>query len=113
MAMDSNGSSDTTTDNLLLTDVEPAPPPRLDAPVAEQEPRPFRKGGRGLAGILAVSLASAVFASGGTVAMLGGSLANSPAATSSTANGRTVTTIEAPDDITAVVAAARRQCQPW
>jgi serine protease Do len=96
-----------TTDNLTFTDVEPALPPRLGAPVTEQAPRPSRTGGRGLAGVLAVSLTSAVLASAGTVAILGGSITRAPAATDTAANGRTVTVVDSADDITAVVAAAR------
>jgi S1-C subfamily serine protease len=94
-------------DDFPFTSVEPAPPPRLDVPVTAQAPRPSRVGGRGLAGLLTVSITSAVLASAGTVALLGGSIENAPAATSSPANARTVTTIETPEDITAVVAAAR------
>ncbi|MBI2781239.1 MAG: trypsin-like peptidase domain-containing protein [Chloroflexi bacterium] len=97
----------TTTDNPFLTSVEPAPPPRLDLPVTAQAPRPSHMGGRGLAGLLTVSLTSAVLASAGTVAILGGSLTRTPAVTTPTANGRTVTTVESGQDITAVVAAAR------
>jgi len=95
------------TDNPFLTDVEPAPPPRLDTPVTAQASRPSRMGGRGLAGLLTVSLTSAVLASAGTVAILGGSITGTPAVTTPTANGRTVTTMESGQDITAVVAAAR------
>jgi serine protease Do len=95
-----------TSEPSFLPDVEPAPPPRLDVPVAAQEPRSSRMGGRGLAGLFTVSLASAVLASAGTVAILGGSIAG-PAATSPTANGRTVTTVDGREDITAVVASAR------
>jgi serine protease Do len=92
-------------DQPFLTDVEPAPPPRLDVPVAAQAPRPSRAGGRGVAGLLAASLLSAVFASTGTVAMLQGSLATA-APNTPTANARTVeTTVDG--EITAVVAAAR------
>ncbi|MEO8273200.1 MAG: trypsin-like peptidase domain-containing protein [Chloroflexota bacterium] len=94
-------------DTPFLTEAEPAPPPRLDVPVAAQEPRPSRMGGRGLAGLFTVSLASAVLASAGTVAILGGSIVRAPAAASPIANGRTVTTITAPEDITTVVASAR------
>ena len=96
----------TTTDPFLFTDADPGPPPPLGAAVADQATRPPRKGGRGLAGLLAVSLLSAVLASTGTVAVLQGSLASSPAA-SAAANGRTVTSVTSPEDITAVVAAAR------
>ncbi len=94
-----------TIDPSFITDAEPAPPPRLDAPVAVQAPRPSRAGGRGVAGLLVVSVLSAVLASTGTVAMLQGSLVGAAQATS-TANARTVqTTVDG--DITAVVAAAR------
>jgi serine protease Do len=87
-------------------DVEPAPPPRLDPPATEQAPRPPRSGGRGLAGILAVSLSSAILASAGTVAVLGGGI-GAPVVTTASPNARTVTTVESADDITAVVATAR------
>ncbi len=40
----------TTIDHPFFPDAEPAPHPRLDAPVAEQAPRPSRVGGRGLTG---------------------------------------------------------------
>ena len=93
-------------DTILLPDAEPAPPPRLDIAVAAQEPRPSRMGGRGLAGLFTVSLASAALAAAGTVAILGGSI-TAPVASSAAANGRTITTIDTPEDITAVVAAAR------
>ena len=93
--------------SFLLTDVDPAPPPRLDALVADREPRPTRTGGRGLAGILGVSLLSAVLASTGTAAVLTGSLAGASTA-SPTANSRAVTTAGGTEDITAVVATARQ-----
>jgi serine protease Do len=87
--------------------VEAAPPPRLDEPVADRDPRPTRQGGRGLAGLLGVSLLSAVLASTGTAAVL---VASTPPATSSTptANTRVVNTAPGNEDITAVVAAARK-----
>jgi serine protease Do len=105
----------------LPTDLEPALPPRLDHPVTDQATRPSREDGRALGGstphaprqrgrgfgaLLGASLLSAVLASTGTVAILTGSLA-APAAATPTANGRTITTIEQPEDITAVVAKAR------
>jgi serine protease Do len=91
-----------------LTDLEPAPPPLLEVRLAEQAPRPSREGGRGLAGLVGVSLLSAVLASAGTVAILGGSLLTPPTAATPTANGRTVTTVIAgDDDITGIVATAR------
>jgi serine protease Do len=95
------------TDSSLHTDVEPAPPPRLDPPVADRDPRPTRAGGRGLAGLLAVSLLSAVLASTGTAAVLTGSLAGATTP-SPTANTRAVTTASGTEDITAVVATARK-----
>jgi serine protease Do len=93
--------------SLLHIDVEPAPPPRLDAPMADREPRPTRTGGRGLAGILGASLLSAVLASTGTAAALTGSLAGAATA-SPTVNTRAVTAAAGTEDITAVVAAARQ-----
>jgi Trypsin-like serine proteases, typically periplasmic, contain C-terminal PDZ domain len=91
----------------LLTDLEPAPPPRLDASVAEQAPRPSRTGGRGLAGLFVVSLLSAVLASTGTVAVLESSNPGTSTTPVATPAGRTVTTVDSGEDITAVVAAAR------
>jgi serine protease Do len=91
----------------LNTEAEPAPPPRLDPPVADRDPRPTRQGGRGLAGLLGASLLSAVLASTGTAVVLTGAVtpAASPAATS---NSRAVSTSQDTEDITAVVAAARK-----
>jgi S1-C subfamily serine protease len=97
--------SDPDTDLSLLTDVEPAPPPRPGDPVADTEPRPSRRAGRGLAGLAAVSLLSAVLASTGTAALLQGSLAGAATA-SPTTSARTVAT-DIDEDITAVVATAR------
>ena len=93
-------------DSLPLTAAEPAPPPRPDVPVTDQAPRPPRAGGRGLAGLLAVSIISAVVASTGTTALLLGGLAGAPAAETAP-NGRQVTTGATSEDITGVVAAAR------
>ncbi len=92
--------------NLQLTPAEPAPPPRLDAPVTDRASRPPRAGGRGLAGLLAVSVLSAVLASTGTTAILLNTFPTA-VATETPAGGRTVTTGPLSDDITAVVAAAR------
>ena len=91
----------------LNTEAEPAPPPRLDPPVADRDPRPTRQGGRGLAGLLGASLLSAILASTGTAAVLTGAAAPaaSPAATT---NSRAVSTSQDAEDITAVVAAARK-----
>jgi len=88
-------------------DVQPAPPPRLEASVADPAPRPPRTGGRGLAGLLAISLLSGVVASAGTVAALEGSLLGAPAAQTLAPNARTVTNVDGSEDITAMVAAAR------
>jgi serine protease Do len=85
------------------------PPPQLD-PVVSPVPRSPRAGGRGLAGILAVSLVSAVLASGGTAAVLVSGLgATSPTATpGATTNATTVNqTTVVGDDITAIVATAQ------
>ena len=90
------------------TDVEPAPPPRLDAPVADRDPRPTRSGGRGLAGVLGASLLAAVLASTGTAAVLTGTLAPSSVTPTQTANTRSVSTGSDAEDITAVVASARK-----
>ncbi len=92
--------------NTQITSAEPAPPPRLDVPVTEQASRPPRAGGRGLAGLLAVSVLSAVVASTGTTAVVLTAFA-APQAVETPANGRTVTTGSSSEDITAVVAAAR------
>jgi len=94
-------------DSFSHTDVEPAPPPRLDDPVADRDPRPTRQAGRGLAGLLGASLLSAVLASTGTAAVLVGTAA--PATTpAATANTRAVNTAPETDDITAIVATARK-----
>jgi S1-C subfamily serine protease len=91
----------------LHTDVEPVPPPRPDDLVADRDPRPTRKGGRGLAGLLGASLLSAVLASTGTAAVLTATAppASSPAAS---ANTRVVSSDSSAEDITAVVATARK-----
>ena len=94
-------------DSSLHTDVEPAPPPRLDDLVADRDPRPTREGGRGLAGLLGASLLSAVLASTGTAAVLTATAAPAAAPTP-TANTRAVNTATDTDDITAVVATARK-----
>src|SRR6185295_9775125 len=90
-------------DASIHTDLEPAPPPRLDGPVADRDPRPTRQGGRGLAGLLGASFLSAVLASTGTAAVLVGTTSPTP-----TANTRVVNTAPDTEDITAVVAAARK-----
>jgi S1-C subfamily serine protease len=97
--------TDSPTSPILLAEPEPAPPPRFDASVAEQAPRPTRKGGRGLAGLFAVSILSAVLASTGTAVVL--ERATEGASATTPANGRTVTTVDTTEDITAIVAAAR------
>ena len=100
-------ASTTSFDSSIHTDAEPAPPPRLDVPVADADPRPTRKGGRGLAGLLGASLLSAVLASTGTAAVLTGAV-SSPALPAATANTRVVNTATDTEDITAVVAEARK-----
>ncbi len=87
----------------LDIDVEPAPPPRPDAPVADRAPRPSRAGGRGLAGILAVCLVSGTLASAGTVALLTGPLADSANPQGAARSVQSTTD----GDLTAVVASAR------
>ena len=91
----------------LSAEPEPAPPPRLDPPASDQEPRPARTGGRGLGRLLVTSLLSAVLASTGTTAILLNA-ASSPAATATPPAARTVTTTGKSDDITGVVATARK-----
>jgi putative serine protease PepD len=109
---DLDGASDpapgaiSTTGDQILTDVEPVPPPRLDTSVADPTPRP-PKGGRGLAGVLGASFLAAVIASTATAAVIGQRPAT-PAAAAPTSNAQTVeSTNGPPEDITAVVAAAR------
>jgi serine protease Do len=84
-------------------------PPQL-VPAVTPVPRPSRAGGRGLAGLLAVSVLSAVLASGGTAAFLAANLHAAPVAASpaQSANATTVdqTTVTS-DDITGIVAAAQ------
>ena len=94
-------------DSSIHTDLEPAPPPRLEGPVADRDPRPTRQGGRGLAGLLGASFLSAVLASTGTAAVLVGT-ASPPISPAPTANTRVVNTAPDTEDITAVVAAARK-----
>jgi serine protease Do len=84
-------------------------PPQL-APVVTPVPRPPRAGGRGLAGLVAVSLLSAILASGGTAAVLVAGLQPGAAASvpQATANASTVNqTTVVGDDITAIVARAQ------
>jgi serine protease Do len=87
----------------LDIDLEPAPPTRPDAPVADRAPRPSRAGGRGLAGILAVCLVSGTLASAGTVALLTGPLADSANPQGAARSVQSTTD----GDLTAVVASAR------
>jgi serine protease Do len=89
---------------LLHAATEPVPPPRPGQTVADSAPRPSRAGGRGLAGLLAVSLLSGTIASAGTVAVLAGPLA--PSAAQQGPAGQTVrSTTDV--DLTQVVASAR------
>jgi S1-C subfamily serine protease len=96
-------SSDTP---ILQADDEPALPPRFEASVADAAPRSSRAGGRGLAGLLAVSILSAVVASTGTTAALLGAFGSGAPISSPAANGQTVNNVSG-DDITDVVARAR------
>src|SRR3954468_24071870 len=82
------------------------PPPQLE-PAGSPAPRSPRTGGRGLAGLLGVSLLSAVLASGGTAAVLTSVLhapAAVPPAATSNATSVSQTTVTG-DDITGIVAA--------
>ena len=106
--VDPSPANNQTPDSFIHTDLEPAPPPRLDDPVADRDPRPTRQAGRGLAGLFGASLLSAILASTGTAAVLVGTATPSAAAPASTANTRAVNTANDAEDITAVVATARR-----
>ncbi|HYN68693.1 MAG TPA: trypsin-like peptidase domain-containing protein [Candidatus Eisenbacteria bacterium] len=96
---------------IASTDAEPAPPPRLEQPVTMPVPRSPRAGGRGLAGVLAASLLSAVLAAGGTAALFQSGAIREPAATPApTSNATTTSTTQtsaADGDITAIVATAK------
>jgi S1-C subfamily serine protease len=105
--VDPSPASNPDPESPIHTDLEPAPPPRLDGPVAERDPRPTRQGGRGLAGLLGASLLSAILASTGTAAVLVAT-ATPAASPVPTANTRVVDTAPETEDITAVVATARR-----
>ena len=94
------------------TDDEPAPPPRLDEAVFQPAPRSPRAGGRGLTGLLATSLLSAVLAAAGTVALVEGGLGTAAAGASQSPNAVTTGTSGSPapatvEDITTVVANAK------
>jgi serine protease Do len=94
------------------TDPELVPPPQLAGPVFQPVPRSSRTGGRGLAGLFAVSLLSAVLASTGTVALVEGGLGGASGTPAATTNALTTGTDSsaapaAVEDITAVVAAAK------
>jgi len=102
---------DTMNTDDFSTDDELAPPPQLDEPVFQPAPRSPRAGGRGLTGLLATSLLSAVLASAGTVALVEGGF-GAPATAAQSPNAVTTgssataapATVEA---ITTVVANAR------
>ena len=91
----------------ISADVEPAPPPRLDASALPAPRRPLR----GVPTLLAASIVSAALASTGTAALV---LSNLPAASDSPTNPggaqavNTGTSTGVDGDITAVVAAARK-----
>ena len=95
-----------------LTDGELAPPPSPADPVLQPAPRSPR-GGRGLAGLLAVSLLSAVLASAGTAFVVETAVNQAPGQTANavtTGAGSSASPATQPttaEDITAVVAKAR------
>lgn len=94
------------------TDAELVPPPQLDDQVFKPVPRSPRTGGRGLAGLLATSLLSAVLASAGTAIAIEGGLGSHTATAAPTSNAVTTgsTPTAAPsviEDITGVVATAK------
>lgn len=94
------------------TDDELAPPPRLDEPVFQPVPRSPRAGGRGVTGLLATSLLSAVLASAGTVALVEGGLGTAAAGATQSPNAVTTGSSGSPapatvEDITTVVANAQ------
>ena len=96
----------------FLTDGELAPPPSPADPVLVPAPRSPR-GGRGLTGILAASLLSAILASGATAFVVESSLsATTPgqtanALTTGAGSSQAPATSAAAEDITAVVAKAK------
>ena len=105
---------DTMNTGPFSTDDELAPPPRLDEPVFQPAPRSPRAGGRGLTGLLATSLLSAVLASAGTVALVEGGFGTAAAGATQSPNAVTTGTgasgTPAPatvEDITTVVANAK------
>jgi serine protease Do len=97
----------------FLTDGELAPPPSPADPVLQPAPRSPR-GGRGLPGILAVSLLSAVLASAGTAFVVESALSGAAAGPSANAvttgagsSGSPSTQTTTTEDISAVVAKAK------
>jgi len=103
---------DTMNTDDFSTDDELAPPPQLDEPVFQPAPRSPRAGGRGLTGLLATSLLSAVLASAGTVALVEGGFGAPAATATQTPNavttGSSATAAPATvEDITTVVATAK------
>jgi serine protease Do len=103
---------DTMNTGPFTTDDELAPPPRLDEPVFQPAPRSPRAGGRGLTGLLATSLLSAVLASAGTVALVEGGLGTAAAGATQSPNAVTTGSSGSPapatvEDITTVVANAK------
>jgi serine protease Do len=103
---------DTMNTGTFTTDDELAPPPRLDEPVFQPAPRSPRAGGRGLTGLLAVSLLSAVLASAGTVALVETGLGTAAAGATQSPNAVTTGSSGSPapatvEDITTVVANAK------
>jgi serine protease Do len=103
---------DTMNTGPFTTDDELAPPPRLDEPVFQPAPRSPRAGGRGLTGLLATSLLSAVLASAGTVALVERGLGTAAAGATQSPNAVTTGASGSPapatvEDITTVVANAK------
>jgi S1-C subfamily serine protease len=96
--------------NPSYADPEPAPPLRPADPVVTPVPRPPRSGGRGLAGILGVSILSAALASGGTTALIESGVVALPVASAPAAstNGTAVKTTTSTEDISAMVAVAKQ-----
>jgi serine protease Do len=94
------------------TDDELAPPPQPAETVFEPVPRSPRAGGRGLAGLLGISLLSAVLASAGTVALVESGIGQ-PAAAAPTASPNAIVAANpgaspaSADDISAIVATAK------
>jgi serine protease Do len=88
------------------TDGEEAPPPSLAEPVFQPVPRSPR-GGRGLAGLVATSLLSAVIASAGTALVVEQAINATPTPTTNAVTTGADASPAQNEDITAVVAKAK------